>query len=443
MQDLHLGGRPSNAQFQYVLKGDTAAEVYAAADRLVAALRNVPVLADVNSDQQERGLSAMLTIDRDAVAAHGLSALVIDNALYDAFGQRQVSTIYDALNQYHVVLEAAPAYWQTPAMLNHLFISTAGAPPRGTSLTNAVAGTALRGPSPLLRVRLTPAAPVQNAAGNVTSNAIAAVGKAGVSAGSPISAAVEPMVPLSAVARWTTGIAPILVSHEGLAAATTLSFNLPPGVALGEAITAIDAKVRELGLPASVRGGFAGAAAEFKASQRNEAVLLLAALLSVYILLGILYESFVHPLTILSTLPSAGLGAVLALYVAREHFTVVALIGVILLIGIVKKNAILMIDVALAAERGAGLPPVTAIRLACLRRFRPIMMTTIAAVLGAVPLAIGGAEGAELRHPLGIAVIGGLLVSQGLTLYSTPVIYLLFEQLRRRVRPVRAAEPAS
>ncbi len=431
VQDIRLGGRPSNAQFQYVLKGDTATEVYAAADRLAGALRGEPTLTDVNSDQQQHGLSAQLAIDRDAAAAHGLSPLVMDNALYDAFGQRQVSTIYDALNQYHVVLEVAPEYWQHPAILDRLFISTAGAPPRGTALSNAVAGTAVAAASPLRRVHLSTAAPAQDAARNVASNAIAAVGKAGASAGAPISPAREPMVPLAAVARWTAGTAPILVSHEGLAAAATLSFNLPPGTALADAVATIEAKVREIGLPASVRGSFAGAAAAFQASERNEAMLVLAALLSVYIVLGVLYESFVHPLTILSTLPSAGLGAVLALRLAGEHFTVVALIGVILLIGIVKKNAILMIDFALAAERGAGLMPVTAIRLACLKRFRPIMMTTLAAVLGAVPLAIGGAEGAELRHPLGIAVIGGLLVSQGLTLYTTPVIYVQLAELRQ------------
>ncbi len=433
VQDIRLGGRPSNGQFQYVLKGDTASEVYAAAGRLLAALRGAPTLSDVSSDQQQHGLSAQLALDRDAMAAHGLSPLVIDTALYDAFGQRQVSTIYDALNQYHVVLEVAPDYWQHPTMLDRLFISTAAAPPPGSTLSNAVADTAVAAASRQV-VHLSAAAPAAAAARNLASNAIAAVGKAGASAGAPVSPAREPMVPLAAVARWRAGTAPILVSHEGLAAAATLSFNLPPGTALADAVATITATVRAIGLPASVRGSFAGAAAAFEASQRNEVVLVLAALLSVYIVLGVLYESFVHPLTILSTLPSAGLGAVLALRLSGAHFTVVALIGIILLIGIVKKNAILMIDFALAAERGAGLAPVTAIRLACLKRFRPIMMTTLAAVLGAVPLAIGGAEGAELRHPLGIAVIGGLLVSQVLTLYTTPVIYVQLAELSRWLR---------
>ena len=433
VQDIQLGGRPSNAQFQYALQGDSEAAVYRAADRLTAALRQEPALADVNSDQQVRGLAATLAIDRDAAAAHGLSPLLIDNALYDAFGQRQVSTIYDALNQYHVVLEAAPAFWQHPSMLDRLYVGTSGAPPSGTDLTTAIAslpaGSAIRRAS----VRMASVA-APDAAREAAGNAIAAVGHGGAASAAPISPARETMVPLAAVARWQQGIAPIVVNHQGLATATTISFNLPAGGSLADAVAAIGRQAARLDLPGTVRGGFAGTAAAFQSSQRTEALLIVAALLAIYIVLGVLYESFLHPLTILSTLPSAGAGAVLALDMTGEHFTVVALIGVILLLGIVKKNGILLVDFALAAERAEGLTPTAAIRDACLKRVRPILMTTLAAILGAVPLAVGGAEGAELRHPLGIAVVGGLVVSQVLTLYTTPVVYLQLASLRRRFR---------
>ena len=437
VQDIQLGGRPSNAQFQYALHGDSDTAVYDAADRLAAALRQDHALADVNSDQQVRGLAATLAIDRDAAAAHGLTPLLIDNALYDAFGQRQVSTIYDALNQYHVVLEAAPAFWQHPTMLDQLYVSIGGAPPSGSDLSQGIAGgAAIRRASAHITAVTPP-----DAAHEAAANAIGAVGRSGAASAAPISPARENMVPLAAVARWQAGIAPIVVNHQGLAAATTISFNLPPGGALDNAVAAIAAQAARLGLPASVHGGFAGTAAAFQASQQSEALLILAALLAIYIVLGVLYESFLHPLTILSTLPSAGAGAVLALRATGEHFTVVALIGVILLLGIVKKNGILLVDFALAAERGDGLAPTVAIRDACLKRFRPILMTTLAAVLGAVPLAIGGAEGAELRHPLGIAVIGGLMVSQALTLYTTPVVYLSLAAVRDRVRRGAARRP--
>jgi multidrug efflux pump len=430
-QDIRLGGRPGNAQFQYALQGDSEAAVYAAADRLTVALRGEITLVDVNSDQQQHGLAANLAIDRAAAAAHGLTPLQIDNALYDSFGQRQVSTIYDAVNQYHVVLEAAPEFWQHPAMLDQLYVSTGGSAPSGSQLSKAIASTAAGSAS--RRVSLHQAAPplAPDAAREATGNAIATVGRSGPSSAAPVSSLREPMVPLAVVARWQAGNAPILISHQGLAATTTISFNLPPGGALADAVATIIEQVDKLGLPASVRGDFVGTAAAFQTSQHSEALLILAAILTVYIVLGVLYESFLHPLTILSTLPSAGAGAMLALLATGEHFTVVALIGVILLIGIVKKNGILLVDFALAAEREAGLEPEAAILEACLKRFRPILMTTIAGVLGAVPLAIGGAEGSELRHPLGIAVIGGLLVSQVLTLYTTPVVYLSLATLGR------------
>ncbi len=427
VQDVQLGGRPGIAQFQYTLQGDDAASVHAAADRLVAALRRDPALTDVNADQQQHGLAVMLSIDREAAAARGLTPLLIDNALYDAFGQREVSTLYDALNQYHVVLEAEPAFWEQPATLDRLHISSGGARPSGTQISGAMASTASTTGIHRASVRL--AAP-PDAAQAAAGASIAAVGGSSVASAAPISLLREPMVPLSAVARWRAGTAPIVVNHQGLATAATISFNLPPDGTLADAMAAITAAVSKLGLPASVHGGFTGTAAAFQASEHAEALLIGAALLTVYIVLGILYESFLHPLTILSTLPSAGAGAVLALLATGQRFTVVALIGVILLIGIVKKNGILLVDFALAAERDDGQTPVAAIREACLKRFRPILMTTLAAVLGAVPLAAGGAEGSELRHPLGIAVIGGLLVSQILTLYTTPVVYLQISALR-------------
>jgi multidrug efflux pump len=409
VQDIRLGGRPGNAQFQYALQGDSEAAVYAAADRLTVALRGEITLVDVNSDQQQHGLAANLAIDRAAAAAHGLTPLQIDNALYDSFGQRQVSTIYDAVNQYHVVLEAAPEFWQHPAMLDQLYVSTGGSAPSGSQLSKAIASTAAGSAS--RRVSLHQAAPplAPDAAREATGNAIATVGRSGPSSAAPVSSLREPMVPLAVVARWQAGNAPILISHQGLAATTTISFNLPPGGALADAVATIIEQVDKLGLPASVRGDFVGTAAAFQTSQHSEALLILAAILTVYIVLGVLYE----------------------LLASGEHFTVVALIGVILLIGIVKKNGILLVDFALAAEREAGLEPEAAILEACLKRFRPILMTTIAGVLGAVPLAIGGAEGSELRHPLGIAVIGGLLVSQVLTLYTTPVVYLSLATLGR------------
>ena len=442
VQDIQLGGRPGNAQFQYALQGDSAQAVYDAADRLAAALRQESALTDVNSDQQQRGLAVQLSVDRVGAAAHGLTPLLIDNALYDAFGQRQVSTIYDALNQYHVVLEAAPEFWQNPATLGQLYISTGGGPPSGTQISKAIADTVATPAAMRVSLRRQAAPPPPDAAREAAGNAIAAVGRSGAASATPISPLREPMVPLAAVVRWQMGTAPILVSHQGLSATTTISFNLPPGGALADAVSAITTQVDKLGLAASVRGSFAGTAAAFQASQRKEVLLVLVALLTVYIVLGVLYESFLHPLTILSTLPSAGAGAILALLAAGEHFTVVALIGVILLIGIVKKNGILLVDFALAAERDLGMAPLEAIREACLKRFRPILMTTVAAVLGAVPLAIGGAEGSELRHPLGIAVIGGLLVSQVLTLYTTPVVYLHLAAARDWARRAVARPPA-
>jgi len=469
-QDLQMGGRQSFAQYQYTLQGDTAAELYAAAPKLVQALQKDPTFADVTSDQQEGGLESRLVIDRATAFRYGITPDKIDNTLYDAFGQRQVSTIYNPLNQYHVVMEIAPRYLESPETLKQIFVSTSGGNAPGSATTNAVAGTvaaaggvntnaatgtsspgsgaaaatgAVGGASTGVAAAAAAAASTADAssnaaaiasdsARNASSNAIAA-SKGGASSSAPVSAAKETMVPLSAFARIEPGSAPVQVSHQGLFVATTISFNLAPGKSLSDATAAIDRAMSSLRLPATIHGEYAGAAKNYVASASRQPLLILAAILAVYAVLGILYESFVHPLTILSTLPSAGVGAVLALLVTGTEFTIIALIAVFLLIGIVKKNAIMMIDVALDAERTRGANPVDAIREACLVRFRPIMMTTLAAMLGAVPLILATGEGAELRRPLGIAIVGGLIVSQILTLYTTPVVYLTLDRLRHRV----------
>ncbi|MET0368068.1 MAG: efflux RND transporter permease subunit, partial [Methylobacterium sp.] len=469
-QDLQMGGRQSFAQYQYTLQGDTAEELFAAAPKLLAALQKDPTFADVTSDQQEGGLETRVVIDRATAFRYGITPNKIDNTLYDAFGQRQVSTIYNPLNQYHVVMEIAPRYLESPETLKQIFVSTSGGNAPGSATTNAVAGTvaaaggvntnaatgtsspgsgaaaatgAVGGASTGVAAAAAAAASTADAssnaaaiasdsARNASSNAIAA-SKGGASSSAPVSAAKEIMVPLSAFARIEPGSAPVQVSHQGLFVATTISFNLAPGKSLSDATAAIDRAMSSLRLPATIHGEYAGAAKNYVASASRQPLLILAAILAVYAVLGILYESFVHPLTILSTLPSAGVGAVLALLVTGTEFTIIALIAVFLLIGIVKKNAIMMIDVALDAERTRGANPVDAIREACLVRFRPIMMTTLAAMLGAVPLILATGEGAELRRPLGIAIVGGLIVSQILTLYTTPVVYLTLDRLRHRV----------
>ena len=437
-QDIRVGGRQTNAAYQYTLQADNTAEVFTWAPKLLDALQNDPALTDVNSDQQQAGLETLVQIDRSTASRLGLNVSQIDNTLYDAFGQRAVSTIYNALNQYHVVMEVAPEYWQNPEILNQIWVSTSGGTPTGTSTTNAPSGTVTASTS----AAASSANGINNSERNAAQNAIAASGSSSASAGASVSTGQETMIPLGAVAHFATGHTALSVNHQSQFVAATISFNLAPGKSLSDASDAIDKAMTTLRMPSDILGGFAGTAQVFQQSLNSEVMLVGAALLAVYIVLGVLYESFVHPVTILSTLPSAGIGAVLALMLLNTEFSLIAVIGVILLIGIVKKNAILMIDFALNAERTEGVSSREAIFEACLMRFRPITMTTAAALLGALPLAFAFGNGAELRRPLGISIVGGLIVSQVLTLYTTPAVYVLLDRLSMRRRPRAALEPA-
>ncbi len=423
--DLPSGGRSGNAAYQYTLQGPTFDELNDWTPKLVAALQGVPQLADVSSDQKNKALQSNLVIDRDAASQLGISVSEIDNTLYDAFGQRQVSTIYVARNQYHVIMEVEPAYWQNPQTLQEVWVSTSGGPASGSQTTNAVAGT-ITSPSQQNSV----SAIAANAVRNLATNSIGASGKGASSTGTAVSTSAATMIPLASVARFSQGETPLSVNHQDLLVANTVSFNLPPGVSLSAGVAAIENTMTKIGMPADIRGGFAGAAKLFQQSLASEPYLILAALATIYISLGMLYESYIHPLTILSTLPSAGVGAVAALMLSHTEFDIIAMIGVILLVGIVKKNAIMMIDFALDAERLRGLSSRDAIFEACIMRFRPIMMTTMAALFGALPLMVGLGEGSEFRQPLGIAIFGGLILSQILTLYTTPVVYLYLDRAR-------------
>lgn len=442
IQDIRAGARQSNSQYQYTILGDSLADLRTWTPRITDALRNVPELADVGSDQQDRGLTVALNLDRSTASRLGLNLSNIDNTLYDAFGQRQVSTIYNDMNQYHVVMEVDPAFWQDPQTLREVWISTSGGALSGTQSTAAGAGAFIGGTAASRDA-------TSSAARNLALNQLTNSARGGASTGASVSTTAETMVPLAAISSYGPGSTPLAINHQGPFVATTFSFNLPEGIALGTAIDAIGRTMRALHVPVSVHGSFAGTAQIFQQSLASEPLLIAAAIVAVYIVLGMLYESLVHPLTILSTLPSAGVGAVLALLLFGKEFSLIALIGVILLIGIVKKNAIMMIDVALVTERSQGVDARTAIYEACLLRFRPIMMTTLAALLGAVPLAVITGSGAEMRQPLGISIVGGLLVSQILTLYTTPVVYMYLDRLRTRIAgrsgrqglPIEAREP--
>jgi multidrug efflux pump len=436
MQDVRIGGRQSLAQYQFTLQGDNTQEIYEWAPKLTAALQRRPELTDVNSDQQQNALETDLVIDRPTAARLGLDPSGIDNTLYDAFGQRQVSTIYNAMNQYHVVMEVAPKYWQSPETLKDVYVSTSGNSASGSQKTNAVAGTVTSGSNSSSNA----ASIASDSARNQANNSIANTGRSSASSGAAVTTNAETMVPLGSVAAYGSGHAPVAVNHQGAFVASTISFNLPPGESLSDATVVVRQTMDEIRMPVSIHGTFAGVANAFQSSLSNEPVLIVAALAAVYVILGILYESYIHPITILSTLPPASVGALLGLMLFNMEFSIIAMIGVILLIGIVKKNAIMMVDFALQAERRDNLTSDEAIYQACLVRFRPIMMTSCAAILGALPLAFTFGEGSELRQPLGISIVGGMIASQLLTLYSTPVIYLYLDRLRLWLRRRRQQE---
>ncbi len=439
VQDLQTGGRQSNATYQYTLKAENLGDLHTWAARLAEAMKSQPALVDINTDQEDHGLETFINIDYNKAARLGLTNRAIDNVLYDGFGQRQVSTIYRDSNQYHVVMEVDPAFASDPTALQDVYVSNGQAAKAAATVASAaVLGARSNGTASLAQAGQPGAQAFVGS--SVAVGAAAVTGPSapparGASQGVAVSRTAETIIPLSAFATWADKATPTSVNHQDTQPATTISFNLAIGKSLSDATTAIRQAEDRIGMPATIHGGFQGTAQVFQQSLASEPLLILAALVSIYLVLGILYESYVHPLTVLSTLPSAGIGAVIALIIFHIEFSLIALIGIILLIGIVKKNAILMIDFALAAERDQGLSPQEAIRLAALTRFRPIMMTTFAAILGAMPLAIGFGEGAELRQPLGVTIIGGLLVSQVLTLLTTPVVYLYLDRFRRQPKP--------
>ena len=491
-QELQIGGRGSDAQYQYTLSDENLDELNTWAPQLMQRMRGMPELRDVSSDQQNQGLAANLVIDRDSASRLGITASAIDSVLYDAFGQREVSTMYTGLNQYFVVMEVDPQYQLSPDSLNSIYIkasttqgattsmpatvsptaatttaASAAATPQVSALTSTSGATALfptlagtlvvsstgtagsttsatTAPSvtttgtasqvdPVLAGTLTGLTSSASGAASASSSTSASSTAAPAAATTTTAATSGAMVPLSTIAHYASQRTSLAVNHQGQYPSVTLTFNLAPNVALGQAVTALENAQRDMGMPSNIHASFQGTAQAFQDSLKNEFWLILAALTAVYIVLGILYESLIHPFTILSTLPPAGVGAILALLLTGTDMSIIALIGILLLIGIVKKNAIMMIDFALQAERDQGLPPVEAIYQACLLRFRPIMMTTMAALFGGLPLAIGMGVGSELRQPLGITIVGGLIVSQALTLLTTPVVYLFFDRLQWKV----------
>jgi multidrug efflux pump len=432
VQDLTVEDRVSRTQYQYTLEDPDGNELNLWTARMMEKLRQIPQIQDVATDQQTSGLSAALVIDRITASRMGITPTSIDQTLYDGFGQRQISTLYTQLNQYHVILETLPEFQQHPSKLNDIYVRS------------ALASTALTTSSTSGSSVVTASTASGNAGGGSPSpSAAKSTGSSGSATPTAVTTPNGAAVPLSAFTHFESRSAPLSVNHQGQFPVVTISFNLAPGASLGEATKAIDKAQKDLGMPLSVQAAFQGTAASFQISLSNEPILILAALITVYIVLGVLYESYIHPITILSTLPSAGVGAILALIICGQELSVVALIGIILLIGIVKKNGIMMIDFALEAERKHGKSSEDAIYEACLLRFRPIMMTTMAALLGGLPLALGNGIGSELRRPLGIAMVGGLLLSQVLTLYTTPVIYIFFDNLARRVSAYRAGDNRS
>jgi multidrug efflux pump len=422
VQDLTVEDRVSRTQFQYTLEDASADELKIWTNKLVEKLRSLPELVDVATDQQTLGSQAKLVIDRVTASRLGITPQAIDNVLYDAFGQRQIDTLFTQLNQYHLVLETLPDFQKDPNMLNNIYLKlNSGTATNSNGATNGfnISSSATTSSSTITTTGTTTGAGATTSSATTNNNGA---------------------VPLSAFTHFESGTAPLAINRQGQFPSVTISFNLAPGVALGQAVSAVEKVQKELQMPLSVQASFQGSAASFQASLKNEPWLILAAIVAVYIVLGVLYESYIHPITILSTLPSAGVGAILALLLCHTELGVVALIGIILLIGIVKKNAIMMVDFALEAERQEGKKPLDAIYQACLLRFRPIMMTTFAALFGGLPLALGNGVGAELRRPLGITIVGGLLVSQVLTLYTTPVVYLFFDRLAAKFSLSRGHE---
>ncbi len=444
VQDIRGGGRSANSQYQWTLLGDDLSELQAWSQKLRTAMQDMPEITDVDTDLQPGGLEADLIVDRDSASRLGLTEIQIDNALGDAFAQAQVSTIYNPFSpqQYHVVMEVAPEFWQNPEVLKELYVSTSGGAVSGTQATQAVAGTTVLKSAPGSAPSSTAVA--ADTARNLAANSLANAGRGNTSTGSAVSVARETVVPFSAFSHFTTGTTPVSVNHTGTSVSTAIAFNLPDGVSLKTALDAVAQKMSDIHVPVDIRGGTYGTARLFQQSSGANALLMfVAALVAIYVVLGVLYESYSQPLTILSTLPSAGLGALLALLATGTEFSLIAFLGILLLIGIVKKNAIMMVDFALEAERNLGMDPRAAIAHACSLRFRPIMMTTCAAIAGALPLAIASGDGTEMRRPLGIAIVGGLVVSQLLTVYTTPVVYLYVHRYWKHLKQGRYRPPAA